>query len=83
MVRICRRDFLGGAAALFGAGGCRSLGLCGQKPNLVFGAISDVHITTPESVEMFVRTLEYFRDRKVDAVMVTGDLTDWGLKSSY
>ena len=83
MVRICRRDFLSGAAALFGAGGCRSLGLCEQKPNLVFGAISDVHITTPESAAMFVRTLEYFRDRKVDAVMVTGDLTDWGLKSSY
>ena len=83
MIQISRRNFLGGAAALMGSGGCRSLGLGGEKPDLVFGVISDVHITTPESCEMFIRTLKYFRDRKVDAVMVSGDLTDWGLKSGY
>ena len=83
MVMIDRRGFLGGAMALMGVGGCRSLGIGGEKPNLVFGVISDVHVTTPESTEVFVRTLKYFRDRKVDAVMVAGDLTDWGLKSSY
>ena len=83
MVMIDRRGFLGGAMALMGVGGCRSLGIGGEKPNLIFGVISDVHVTTPESTEVFVRTLKYFRDRKVDAVMVAGDLTDWGLKSSY
>ena len=83
MIQLSRRNFLGGAIALMGAGGCRSLGVCGPRPNIVFGVISDVHITTPESAEMFIRTLKYFRDRKVDAVMVAGDLTDWGLKSSY
>ena len=82
MVMVDRRGFLGGALALVGAGGCRSLGIVAEKPNLVFGVISDVHVTTPESTGVFVRTLKYFRDRKVDAVMISGDLTDWGLKSS-
>ena len=83
MIQLSRRSFLGGAAALAGVGGCRSLGICGPKPNIKFGVISDIHVTTPESSALFVRTLEYFRDCKVDAVIVAGDLTDWGLKSSY
>ena len=83
MVQLSRRSFLGGAAALAGVGGCRSLGICGPKPNIKFGVISDIHVTTPESSALFVRTLEYFRDCKVDAVLVAGDLTDWGLKSSF
>ncbi len=81
MVQLSRRNFLGGAVALMGAGGCHSLGIGGPKPNLVFGVISDLHITTQESTEVFRRTLEYFRDRKVDAVVVSGDLSDWGLRS--
>lgn len=82
MIEIGRRGFLGGAAALMGMSGCRSLGLGSAKPDLVFGVISDVHITTPESTAMFKRTLRYFRERDVDAVLIAGDLTDWGLKSS-
>lgn len=81
MVKFSRRDFLGGAAAMFGASGCRSLGIAGDRPNLVFGVMSDLHVTTPESTAMFVSALKYFRDRNVDAVIVAGDLTDWGLKS--
>ena len=83
MVTVDRRNFLGGAMAFMGVGGCRSLAIGGEKPKLVFGVVSDVHVTTPDSTEVFVRTLKYFRDRKVDAVVVTGDLTDWGLKSGY
>ena len=81
MIQLSRRNFLGGAAALFGASGCRSLGLGGEKPNISFGVISDIHVTTPESTAVFRRALEYFRDRKVDAVIVAGDLSDWGLRS--
>ena len=81
MIQLGRRDFLGGFAALMGAGGCRSLGLGGEDPKLVFGVISDIHITTPDSAETFRRALEYFRDRKADAVVVAGDLSDWGLMS--
>lgn len=32
MVKFSRRDFLGGAAALFGASGCRPLGIAGGRP---------------------------------------------------
>ena len=78
---LSRRDFLGGAAALMGVGGCRSLGIGGERPDIVFGVISDIHITTPESTAAFRAALGYFRDRKVDAVVVSGDLSDWGLKS--
>ena len=81
MIQLSRRNFIGGAAALFGVGGCRSLGISEEKPNIMFGVISDIHITTPESTETFRRTLRYFRDRKVDAVVVCGDLSDWGLMS--
>ena len=77
-----RRSFISSASALAALGGCRSLGLCGGKPNLKFGVISDIHVTTPDSTAEFERALEYFRDRKADAVMVCGDLTDWGLASS-
>ncbi|MCR5750580.1 MAG: metallophosphoesterase [Kiritimatiellae bacterium] len=53
----------------------------GGKPNIMFGVLSDLHITTPESTAAFRRALVYFRDRGVDAVVVAGDLSDWGLKS--
>ena len=81
MIQISRRSFLGGAVALAGASGCRALGLSGTKPNLVFGVLSDLHVTTPESTAVFRRALAYLRDRKVDAVVVSGDLSDWGLRS--
>ena len=81
MINCSRRNFLGGAAALFGAGGCRMTGICGDKPQIRFGVISDIHLTDPASAATFERTLRYFDSRKVDAVMVPGDLSDWGLLS--
>ena len=83
MIQLGRRGFLGGAAALMGLGGCRSLGIGAPKPNLTFGVISDLHVTTPESTMAFRRALAYFRDSKADAVVVTGDLSDWGLMSGF
>lgn len=76
-----RRNFLfsGGAFAL--AAGCRSTALFGG-PDLVFGVVSDIHITTPKSCALFESSLRYFKRRGVDAVMAPGDLTDWGLRSS-
>ena len=78
---LSRRGFIAAALASGAAGGCRSLGIFGPEPNLTFGVISDLHITTPESTATFRRALAYFRDRGVDAVVVTGDLSDWGLRS--
>ena len=83
MNRMTRNDFLlktfatgmlvGGAGRVFGS----------DASQLRLGVISDIHVTTPESTERFVRALAYFRDRRADAVIVSGDLSDWGLRSGF
>ena len=78
---MTRRQFIASAFAACVTSGCRSIWFGGEKPDITFGVISDIHVTTPESTETFRRALEYFRDRGVDAVVVAGDLSDWGLKS--
>lgn len=75
-----RREFLFSAGAVTMLSGCRSRGIFGA-PDMTFGVVSDVHVTTLKSCRMFERALRYFRSRGVDAVVVPGDLTDWGLKS--
>ena len=86
-----RRDFLKqacAAAALTGVpariwGAAKML----DKPDLVIGLLSDIHIavrakTDPvKATAMFRHALEYFRDRHVDGVLVSGDLADAGLES--
>ena len=82
-MKIDRRWFLGGLAVMLAAAGCRSVWWGGEAPKLKFGVIGDVHITTPESTADLRRALAYFRDEGVDAVMLVGDLSDWGLKSGF
>ena len=83
MDRMNRRNFIGGIAACAGLAGCRGPWWFGERPKLKLGVISDIHITTPESTEEFRRALVYFRDRGADAVLVAGDLSDWGLRSGF
>ena len=60
--------------------GCVAPGsMIGLKPNLKFGVLSDIHITDWASTEIFRKTLRYFRDQGVDAVMIAGDLADHGI----
>ena len=75
-----RRGFIGGATAFLVAG-CRSGGWLAGFPSLKFGVVSDIHITTPASCRMLEKAFRYFRSRGADAVMIPGDLTDWGVKS--
>ena len=82
MADISRRGFIGGAMAAFFVSGCKTGGWLAGRPSLRFGVVSDLHVTTPESCAMFDKALRYFKSRGVDAVLVSGDLTDWGLKSS-
>ena len=51
------------------------------EPNLRIGVLSDIHITDADSAKVFVHTLEYFRDKNVDGVMIAGDMADWGWES--
>jgi len=79
-MNINRRGFLGGVVALGAMSGCKTL-FPGMNPDLRLGVISDIHVTTPKSAKLFRKSLAYFRGRGVDAVLVAGDLTDWGLRS--
>ena len=78
---LTRRGFLGGMASAGAFGGCRSLGVFGGDAQLRIGVVSDIHMTTPDSGEKVRRALAYFRRRGADAVVVAGDLSDWGLLS--
>ena len=80
-MNLSRRSFLGGGTAFFLAG-CKTSEWFGA-PELRFGVVSDIHVTTPKSTAMFRKALRYFKGRGADAVMVPGDLTDWGLRSGY
>lgn len=81
MNQIDRKTFLLEAFSVGLLSGCATNRLVSGEPRLRLGVISDIHITTPESTTEFVRALAYFRDRQADAVLIAGDLTDWGLKS--
>ena len=79
-IEFSRRGFIGGAAAFLVAG-CKTGGWLAGTPRLRFGVVSDIHLTTPASCAMTEKAMRYFRSRGADAVMVPGDLTDWGLRS--
>ena len=73
------RFFLASATAAPSAGG---------NPNLRFGLLSDIHIThvaaenpslAARDVQTFKAALEWFRDAKVDAVVISGDMANLGL----
>ena len=90
---ISRRWFIGGLASFGAFGGnrifCANAGtFASGKPNLSFGVVSDVHVRLAMSgngfakehdTTTFIHTLDWFRDQKVDAVMIVGDIADKGL----
>ena len=88
MSELTRRAFVGGIGAF---GGLRLFaaapGSClGDAPNLRFGVLSDLHIQCVNGdrgygggPEIFKHALEYYRDRKVDAVVIAGDMSDLGI----
>ena len=74
-MKSSRRAFLGGlvAAALTtrASGVERDFGPC----RLRFGVLSDLHVdpNSPTGLQRFVRALEYFRTRGIDALVLGGD----------
>lgn len=79
---ISRRNFLLSTGAFALSAGCRSTSLFG-KPDLRFGVISDIHVTTENSCRILKKSFKYFKRRGVDCVVIPGDLTDWGTKGSF
>lgn len=91
---MTRRFFIGGAASLgavsLGKIRAAPAGVHGRgRPNLVLGVISDVHIASlagqgsdeiASNVEItFERALRWFGEQGVDAVVLAGDMSDWGM----
>ena len=77
-MRISRRDFLGGAAALWATHGLPAL--AAAKTQLTVGVVSDIHVADTKGYDLpaFVRALRFFRERGVEAVVCAGDMADWG-----
>jgi hypothetical protein len=82
-MNLSRRSFLGGAVALGAFAGCRNGAFGGERPLARVGVISDIHLTDPASTVTLASTLAFFRDSGVDAVLIAGDLSDWGLLSGF
>ena len=77
---MTRREFILSTGAAAFSSGCKSISGF-RSPEMSFGVVSDIHITTRRSCRMLKQAFQYVRQRNVDAVVIPGDLTDWGLKS--
>ena len=78
MTGITRRSFLGSAAAIAAVRSSASLCVSSGTARLRFGIVSDIHIVDKSRAVQFEHALEYFRDRGADAVVIGGDIADWG-----
>ncbi len=76
-----RRDFILSGLAASCVAGCRTLDIFG-RPALAFGVVSDIHVTSSGTEARYEKALRIFRDRGADAVMVCGDIADWGTVNS-
>ena len=70
-MNLTRRGFVMGSAALAAA---KAFSAGEAKPNLRVGILSDVHVSDPRPAQNLERALRFFDKRKVDAVLITGDL---------
>jgi len=68
------------SSSVFGADRCEP----SEPADLKVGIVSDVHVSPPErcdsqgAIDTFRRVLTFFRQEKVDAVIIAGDLTNGG-----
>lgn len=85
-MKITRRSFVEGMACLAAgrAFAAPAGAFSGGVPELVFGAVSDIHILHPKSglkvgTRIWEKALNWYREQGVDAVLVAGDLAEHGL----
>lgn len=82
---ITRKNFLIGSMAVAAAGARRMFaapaGTVSGKPRLKVGVLSDIHVRDDATQAFFEKTLGWYRDQDVDAVLVAGDMADLGLVS--
>lgn len=78
MAGITRRSFLGSAAAIAAVRSTASPCVPFGAVRLKFGIVSDIHIADKSRAAQFEHALKYFRERGTDAVVIGGDIADWG-----
>ena len=80
--KFSRRYFIGSLVASAGAAAMAKGKLGG--PDLKVGILSDIHLSQPEkhqsqgSIDTFKKVLAFFKQEKVDAVLIAGDFTNDG-----
>lgn len=67
------------AFAAMAAAPSRTMAQDRGAPDLKLGVISDVHIRNPGDEKIVWDALCWYRDQRVDAVVVAGDVADYGL----
>lgn len=80
MATATRRGFIAGGLCLAAT---RALSADGKRPNLRVGILSDVHVNGERPARNLERALRYFDARKVDAVLIAGDLVTWNRYSEF
>ena len=80
-----RREFIGGVAATLAARGLADGAKALETPQLKVGILSDIHVCYVGAKEqekplpgLLERALVTFRERGVDAVLISGDFTEFG-----
>ena len=82
MTRECGLKTAFWAAALMSRVAFGGIGISADHENglLRLGVLSDLHLSFPSTEVTFEHALRWFDAQKADAVVVCGDLTDWGLE---
>ena len=87
-----RRKFLKTSAAAAVAAGVSSLPAWARKApkplgkgklRLKVGVLSDTHVHDEKTRARFIKALGWFKERRVDAVLIAGDMTDNGMVPEY
>lgn len=79
MTKTGRRGFIGSALAFSAMPHLRTFA-DQAKPLLRMGVLSDIHVREQKTtIEPFLAALKWFDSRKVDGVVVAGDMADFGL----
>ena len=80
---MTRRNFFIGSMAVAALGARRMFadpaGAVKGAPRLKVGVLSDIHVRDEKTQQDFIKALEWYRDQGADAVLVAGDMADWGL----
>ncbi len=86
---VSRRIFLGGLFGSVALTGCRMAGITDSTlhvPNLRLGLLADIHICAEDGdfnkfgdTQTFEHALEWFREQRVDGVVIAGDMADNGM----